>query len=411
MRILFVHQNFPAQFVHLAPELVRRGHDVRALTQDTNLRPSPIRRFTYHFDAPKPVLRTISSQFEDHAQRGAAVARFAATMQASGYTPDLVFGHVGWGESMFFKEVWPDARLLAYAELYWRSRGLYYEFDPAVYPRDLEHALVSATTTTAMLTTLAAADALVSPTHWQARSFPDAFRSRMSVIHDGIDTDIAKPSPSAEITIKERVLTFVNRTLEPHRGYHVFMRALPAVLAARPDAHVIIVGGTDGGYGPGPGHGRTWKQLMLDEVGGRLDLSRVHFVGKVPHAIFIALMQITRAHAYLTYPGVLSWSMLEAMACGAPVIGSRTPPVEEVITDGQNGRLVDFFDVQDWSHALVEALGKPQKNVDIKRAARQTILDRYDLRTKCLPEMVCLVESLSGASSLPQSLPQSVPAA
>lgn len=401
MRILFVHQNFPAQYVHVAPALAARGHDVCALTADTNQQPSPVARLTYHFEAHKPAARSIATTFEDHALRGATVARAAARMCAEGYVPDVIFGHVGWGESMFLKEVWPDARLLAYAELYWRSRGLYHDFDPAVYPRNIEQALSSAATTTALLTTLAAADKLVSPTRWQARSFPDVFQSRMSVIHDGIDTAKARPSAAAQISINERgltfrpgdeVLTFVNRTLEPHRGYHIFMRALPDVLKARPGAHVIIVGGTEGGYGPAPGHGRTWKQIFLDEVAGRVDLGRIHFVGKVPHALFLALMQVTRAHAYLTYPGVLSWSMLEAMSCGALVVGSRTPPVEEVITDGLNGRLVDFFDIASWSAALTEALAAPEKTTAMKRAARETIVDRYDLQTRCLPEMMRFVE-------------------
>jgi glycosyltransferase involved in cell wall biosynthesis len=402
MRILFVHQNFPAQFVHLAPELVRRGHEVLALTEDTNQRPLPVPHVAYRFDAPKFASRAPHNGFDSHALRGAAVARAAQELRNTrGWVPDVIFGHVGWGESMYLTEVWPEARLLAYAELYWRSRGLYYDFDPAIYARSLDQVLDAATTTAAMLVTLAAADKLVSPTHWQARSFPEVFHPRIHVIHDGIDTAVARPSASASVSLAEKgltlkagdeVLTFVNRTLEPHRGFHVFMRALPAVLRERPNAHVVIVGGTEGGYGAGPGKGRTWRQMMLEEVGRDLDLSRIYFVGKVPHNVFLDLMRVSRAHAYLTYPGVLSWSMLEAMSCGALVIGSRTPPVEEVIEDGVNGRLVDFFDVAGWSAALIMALAHPEPAMDLRRAARQTILDRYDLASRCLPEMVRFVE-------------------
>ncbi len=402
MRILFVHQNFPAQFVHLAPALVKRGHDVRVLTDERNNRPATLPRITYTFAQPKPVAGSLTAAMDQHVARGAAVARRAATVrEAEGYVPDVIFGHIGWGESMFIKEIWPEARLNAYAEFYWRSRGLYYDFDPACYPRSLDQVLSAATTTTAMLATLSVADKLVSPMQWQARSFPQVFHPRISVIHDGIETAVAKPSASASVRLAERdltlaagdeVLTFVNRTLEPHRGFHIFMRALPAVMKARPKAHVVIVGGTEGGYGGGPGKGRTWRQLLLDEVGASLDLSRLHFVGKVPHPMFLDLMRVSRAHAYLTYPGVLSWSMLEAMACGALVIGSRTQPVEEVITDGENGRLVDFFDVPAWSAAMIEALADPAAGAALRRRARQTIVEGYDLATRCLPQMIRFVE-------------------
>jgi glycosyltransferase involved in cell wall biosynthesis len=401
MRILFVHQNFPAQFVHLAPALAGRGHEVLALTHEANRQPSAVPRIAYRYEAPKPV-RGLTAAFDGLAQRGATVARAADELRRSkGYVPDVIFGHVGWGESMYLKEVWPQAKLLAYAEFYWRSHGLYYDFDPAIYPRSIEQALGAATTTTAMLATLAQADRMVSPMHWQARSFPAAFHPHISIIHDGIDTAKARPSADATITVAERkqtfragdeLLTFVSRTLEPHRGYHIFMRALPAVLRARPNAHVVIVGGTEGGYGPGPGKGRTWRQMLLDEVGGDLDLARVHFVGKVPHPVFLNLMRVSRAHAYLTYPGVLSWSMLEAMSCGGLIVASRTPPVEEVIADGVNGRLVEFFDVPGWSAALIEALAQPDRATSLRVAARRTVLDRYDLATLCLPAMVEFVE-------------------
>ncbi len=402
MRILFVHQNFPAQFVHLAPELVRRGHDVMALTAANNERPSPVARITYAFQARPPTSRTLASGFEALALRGAAVARAADALRLDqDYEPDVIFGHVGWGEGLYLKEIWPKARFLVYAELYWRARGLYYDFDPAVYPRALEQTLAAATTTAGMLVTMNAADQLVSPTAWQAASFPDAFQPRISVIHDGIDTAVACPSDAGQVSVSERALvfrpgdevaTFVNRTLEPHRGFHIFMRALPEVLRARPKAHVIIVGGNEGGYSPAPRGGGAWRQVLLDEVGTQLDMARVHFVGKVPHTTFIDLMRVSSVHAYLTYPGVLSWSMLEAMSCGAHVIGSRTPPVEEVITDGVNGRLVDFFDVAGWSQALIEALAHPEQAVGLRRAARQTVLDRYDLQSRCLPDMVRFVE-------------------
>jgi glycosyltransferase involved in cell wall biosynthesis len=222
----------------------------------------------------------------------------------------------------------------------------------------------------------------------------------IEVIHDGVDTDAVAPDPAATLTLPggrvlragDEVISFVNRNLEPYRGCHSFLRALPEVMAARPQAQVVIVGGDGVSYGAAPKTGASWKQVFLAELAGRLDLSRLHFTGRLPHPDLVALMQITRAHAYLTYPFVLSWSMLEAMSAGALVIGSRTAPVEEVITDGVNGQLVDFFDIAGWSAALTEALAHPGRFAAMRAAARDTVLARYDLRRQCLPRMVAFVE-------------------
>ena len=221
----------------------------------------------------------------------------------------------------------------------------------------------------------------------------------LSVIHDGVDTAVMAPDAAAELTLPngrvlragEEVLTFVNRNLEPYRGYHTFMRALPDVLAARPEAQVVIVGGDEVSYGARPATG-SWKQKFLSEVEGRLDLNRVHFLGKVPYANFRALMQISRVHAYLTYPFVLSWSMLEAMSAGALVVGSDTAPVREVIRDGKNGLLVDFFDIEGWSRVLTDTLADPEAYRPLREAGRRRIVNGYDLRSVCLPRMVAMVE-------------------
>ena len=208
------------------------------------------------------------------------------------------------------------------------------------------------------------------------------------MIFDGVDCDRLTPNPPARFTLPDgrilrpgdEVLTFVNRNLEPYRGYHIFMRALPEVLAARPDAQVVIVGGDASATGPTPKDGGSWKDVILDEVKDRLDLSRVHFVGKLPYDQLVDLFHVSRAHAYLTYPFVLSWSMVEAMAAGALVVGSSTAPVQEVIEDGVNGRLVDFFDVPAWSAALTDALARPEAYRPMRDAARAMVRQRYDLR-------------------------------
>jgi glycosyltransferase involved in cell wall biosynthesis len=334
------------------------------------------------------------------------VARAAAQLRRQhGYVPDVVLGHLGWGETLFLREVWPEARHVVYAELFYRPRGLDTDFDPEFSATALEHRLRIAARQAHLLQAMHVADAALAPTRWQAASFPVYLQDRITVIHDGIDTARVAPAETAAVELPggtrlasgTELVTFVNRNLEPYRGYHVFMRALPAVLAARPQAHVVIIGGDEVSYGPGPGPGRSWKQIFLDEVAGRLDLGRVHFVGKVPYPTFVDLMRISRVHGYLTYPFVLSWSMLEAMSAGALVVGSRTPPVTEVIEDGRNGHLVDFFDIAGWSDALIEALAEPRRFDHLRYAARQTIIKRYDLRSKCLPALIRFVEGDGGA--------------
>ena len=244
------------------------------------------------------------------------------------------------------------------------------------------------------------ADALLSPTKWQASTFPAGLQSKVSVIHDGVDTARIAPDPAAAyqvpggplLHVGDEVLTFVNRNLEPYRGYHILMRALPRVMAARPDLQVVMVGAHGPGYGPRPAGGKSWKDVILNEVKDRLDLKRLHFTGRIPYPDLLNLLRVGRAHAYLSYPFVLSWSMLEAMSLGCLVVGSRTPPVEEVIEDRVTGHLVDFFDVDAWAEKLTEVLSDPAAQAPHRAAARAHIIDRYDLKTICLPRLMGFVE-------------------
>lgn len=404
MKILFVHQNFPGQFLHLAPEMQRRGHECLALTDSANTRPSVIPVLKYRHNAPSvdAAACRLGRNYTQMSDRAVSVARACMQLRnEKGFMPDVIFGHSGWGETLFLKEVWPEAKLLVYAEFYYSGRGRDVGFDPEFEAPSFDGIMMAQGRTTHLGQAMLHADAGLSPTKWQASTYPAVLRDRIKVIFDGVNTDVMVPNPAATLTLPngktlragDEVLTFVNRNLEPYRGYHIFMRALPAVMAARPDAQVVLVGGDEVSYGRAAPDGKSWKQIFLDQVKDRLDLSRVHFLGKVPYPNFVSLMQIGRAHAYLTYPFVLSWSMLEAMSAGALVIGSRTAPVQELINDGVNGRMVDFFDVEGWSRMLIKALAHPDRFMDMRRAARETILNSYDLQTVCLPQMVAYVES------------------
>ena len=186
----------------------------------------------------------------------------------------------------------------------------------------------------------------------------------------------------------DEVITFVNRNLEPYRGYHVFMRALPRLLRERPQAHVLIVGDDGVSYGRRPPDGQSWKQVFIDEVRGKIpdaDWERVHFLGRLPYDRFLRLLQISRLHVYLSYPFVLSWWLLEAMSCGAAVVAADTDPVREVIRHDETGRLVEFFDGAALVEAVCALLGDADARDRLGRNARALMRARYDLNSICLP--------------------------
>lgn len=402
MKILFVHQNFPGQFKHLAPALVARGHEVVALTAEANTQNTPIRTYRYPMPdaAPDPRQSRLATTYTAMTDRAHRVGRAAAQLRDKlGFVPDVIFGHSGWGETLFLPEVFPDARLLVYAEFYYGTQGRDVGFDPEFSRSDPFSGFSVVARQAHLALSMVQADAALAPTEWQADTFPAELRGKITITHDGVDTDALVPNPLAQFALPngrtlragDEVLTYVTRNIEPYRGAHIFLRALPQILAARPGAQVVIIGGDGVSYGAAPPEG-TWKDRFLFEIAGAPGLDRVHFLGRVPYRDYVTLMQISRAHAYLTIPFVLSWSMLEAMSMGAHVIASRTAPVEEVVVDGVNGQLVDFFDVDAWSDALIAALATPAAFAARRAAARQTIVENYDLKRLCLPRLVRFVE-------------------
>jgi glycosyltransferase involved in cell wall biosynthesis len=403
VNILFVHQNFPGQFLHLAPALLARGHQVAALTDAGNQRTSTIPTYRYRSPGPRPDpgAARLATTFAEMTDRAIRVARAARQLRdRHGFVQDVIFGHGGWGETLFLREIWPEARLLVYAELYYAPRGLDVGFDPEFGEVTDDRAFAVTARQGHQALMMAQADAALSPTRFQAETFPSCFREKISVIHDGVDTDRLRPDPTARFTLPsgrviapgDEVLSFVNRNLEPYRGYHSFMRALPAVMQARPAMQVVIVGGDGVSYGTSPGPQGSWKARFLSEVRDQIDMTRVHFTDRIPYAQFVSLMQVTRVHCYLTVPFVLSWSMLEAMSAGACVVGSRTAPVTEVIADGRTGRLAKFPDPADLAAVLTDSLANPAKLLPIRNAAREHIRHHYDLRRVCLPKLVDWVE-------------------
>lgn len=409
MKILFIHQNFPGQFKHLVPALMAMGHDVSATIMSPKPVKSPLpglKMFGYY---PKrfstPNIHPWLVDMEAKTIRAEAIFHLMMQMKAHGYTPDLVIAHPGWGESLFVKTVWPQTKLAIYCEFFYRAEGQDMGFDPE-FPRssiDDECRLTFKNNNNYLHFDLA--DAGLSPTHWQKSTFPERFADKISVIHDGIDTNVLCPNPQASFVLDDgrrfsrddEVITFVNRNLEPYRGYHIFMRALPKILTERPNAQVIMVGGDDVSYGARPQESRSWKQIYLDELIPKLSaeqLARIHFVGKIDYPRFISLLQVSRLHVYLTYPFVLSWSLLEAMSMECPILASDTQPLHEAIIDNQTGVLVNFFDVDALASKTIELLNDPETRKRLGSAAREFAIKHYDLKTQCLPRQLQWVQSI-----------------
>ena len=392
MRFLFVHQNFPGQYRHLAAHLARSGHEVVAVGETANLRRTP--RLSgvkvYGYDAPPPIRNSFSAHVVRAIDRGQRVAAGAAKLRQAGFRPDVIGAHIGWGEALFLKDVFPEAKLVLYCEFFYRSRGADMGFDPE-FPSTAEKLLRLRVMNAPLLMALDTADQGMTPTRWQHQQFPAGQKPRIAVLHDGIDTDVVAPAGEHDSDL----ITYVARNLEPYRGFHSFMRAIPEIQRRRPQARIVIVGGDEVSYSPRLPPGQTYRQRLLAELGDRIDLSRVEFRGKIPYAEYLALLRRSAVHVYLTYPFVLSWSLLEAMSAGCLVVASRTAPVEEVMRDGENGLLVDFFSPAAIAERVDYALAHQQELAPLRIRARETVVERYDLRRVCLPAQLRLLETLN----------------
>lgn len=408
MNILFIHQNFPGQFKFLAPALAGRGHRVVAMTmqkieqqqwQGISLVPYAASR------GSTPGIHPWVGDFETKTIRGEACFRAALKLKQQGFNPDVIVAHHGWGESLFLKEIWPTAKLGIYCEFFYHASGSDVGFDPEFPVTDVAEPCRMRLKNLNNLLHFDIADAGLSPTHWQASTFPTPFRDRITVVHDGIDTDAVQPNSAVSLSLSDglslsrndEVVTFVNRNLEPYRGYHIFMRALPQLLRQRPQAHILIVGGDSVSYGAKPAGDSTWKTIFANEVRPQIsdaDWARVHFLGNLPYQQFIPLLQLSTVHVYLTYPFVLSWSLLEAMSAGCAIVASDTAPLREAIEHDKTGCLVDFFDAPQLAEQVSALLANADQRQRLGNAARHFAQANYDLKTQCLPKQISWVERL-----------------
>jgi glycosyltransferase involved in cell wall biosynthesis len=406
MDLLFLHQNFPGQYRHLAGALAGRGDRVHAIGGPTSraLEGVSLHRYDPRPATGVPACHPWAADLQTKCLRAEAVGALLEQLLRQGLRPDLVIGHPGWGELLGIKDQLPQVPVLHHVEFVYQLEGADTGFDPEFLRPGWQDATRLRLRRAPQLLAFHDLDWGVAPTHWQASTVPEPFRARVSVIHEGIDTDAIGPRSGAEIRLEkaglsfragDELVSFVARQLEPYRGFHRFLRMLPQLQRLRPQAHVVIVGGDGVSYGSPPPQGGTWRQVLLRELEGQIDLSRLHFVGQVPHAVLHDLFRVCACHVYLTVPFVLSWSLLEAMACGAVVIGSATAPVMEVIEDGVNGLLVEYFDAEALAAATAAVLADPARHRPLGEAARALVVHRYDLNRVCLPAQLELVAALA----------------
>jgi len=395
MHVVFVHRSGSGQFAHLIRRLVATGGEVTLITERPEPQSPGIRQIAYSVgDAATSHLTLAATDY--HVRTGEAVAAQLSRLRSE--RPDAVLGHVGWGGMLFARDAMPGVPLLGYCEYYYNATGGDLDFEPGATVSDAERQRVRMRNA-AQLVTLQALDFAYAPTRWQRQQYPAQLQQRIAVCHDGIDVEACRPDARAQFVLPDGrllrpgdpVVTFAARDLDPYRGYPQFMRAAAQIARERPQAIFVTVGGDGPGYGRPRPDGRLWREVMREQTG--LAEAMVH-IPWLDHADLVRLFQVSAAHVYLSVPFVLSWSMLEAMACGALVVGSATPPVQEVIRHGVNGLLAPFFDEQRLARTVIAALDRQDELAPLRAAARRTVLARFE-RDACVDRQLGFIGRLA----------------
>lgn len=414
MRLLLIHQNFPGQFRQLSRQLMERGHELIAVGRQSD-RPllEGLTHGLYSIREPDEAFEGSDRQLELAMRRGEQVRQASLRLQDQGWIPDAVLFHSSWGEGLYLRDVWPQQRLVAYPELYGTPWVMGYGVDERLQEPPPELCAAMRHRNLLALAAIADSDALVAPTRHQRNTFPLFLRERFEVIHEGIDVQTLAPNPNRYVVLGpdlalrrgDPVVSFCSRHLEPLRGLHTFLHALVTLQRRHPQVQVLIVGDHGRGYGPPSEHPQGHFGALLEELGDQLDLERIHVLGAISHEQLHAVFQVSAAHVYLTYPYALSWSLLEAMACGAPIVGSSGPPVNEVIRNGENGLLVGFNDADGLAQAVLRLLEDPALAARLGQEGRRTVERDYGLQA-CTDAY----EALLSGPSAPLASGESAPA-
>lgn len=405
MIFFFIHQNFPGQYANIVRHLAEQpAHDVYFITQSCNGEIPGAHKIVYQPDLVSAgACHSYTAVFDRAVRAGAAVADVCRRLRGRGVIPDIVVGHSGWGEMLFVKDIFPGVPVLSCFEFFYHPDGVDVGFDPEfARPNEYDAARLRLRNAVNHLS-FSASTWGHSATAWQRSLFPPNMQERISALHEGVDTDRVRPDPDAwlrlaatgrVLTRRDEVITYVARNLEPYRGFHIFMRAVAEVLRRRPRARVLIVGGDGFSYGNPPPYGGTYREMMLAELGSRLDRERVHFLGRVPYEVYLNVLQVSSVHVYLTYPFVLSWSFVEALSAGCLILGSATAPVLELLRDRENGLLFDFFSTQSLCDRIDEVFEQPDRMQAIREAARDIAVRSLDLKSQLLPRWLGLFDDL-----------------
>ena len=380
MRFLFVHQNFPGQFLHLLRHLVRiGGHELVFITEENGNNIPGVRRVTYRGPSMlREDTHRDAQEFEQAAQRAQLVAGVAGQLKGLGFMPDIIIGHHGWGEMLNLDDIWPNIPLLGYYEFYYSVYNSDVGFDPEFPTARDGYSRVRAKNTVNLLA-LNNPGHGQTPTAFQHGTYPAWAQPGITVLPEGVNLDTCAPDPEAagrpfvmdgfSIGPDEKLVTYVARDLEPYRGFHTIMRALPALLRVRPDVKVVLVGADGVSYGAQL-VGTTWREYLLSQVGPHMDTSRIHFPGRLAYNAYVSLLQRSDAHVYLTYPFVASWSLREALACGCALVASDTAPVHEFVQHGVNGLLTPCLDPARLTESVLRMLEDADLAARMRSGAR-----------------------------------------
>ncbi len=385
MDYLFLHTGFPNQWQSLAADLARDpGNRVVMATAAAHARVPGVETL------PLRPARDVSRRTHHYARglemavlNGQAVWRALAPLKGEGFRPAVIGAHAGWGTGLFAREQFPEARLLGYFEWFYDGHG---PTTAAVNdrPPSEDDRLFLRMKNAPIVQDMVNADAGLTPTRFQQQQFPALFRPRLSVIHDGIDTERFAPGdggalslPGHDLADAREILTYVGRGMEPMRGFPQLMRALSLLQPRRPGLHAVIIGGEPVVYGRHLPDGRTWREKMLAEL--PLDTARLHFTGPLDYPAYRRCVQAGDVHVYLSRPYVLSWSLLESMSMGALVVGSDTAPVREVLRHRENGLLAAMDDPVALAGCIEEALENRDRLAPLRQAARESIVSNYAL--------------------------------
>ncbi|MTE01142.1 glycosyltransferase [Paracoccus sp. YIM 132242] len=381
--ILIIHDHFPGQFGALALHLAANGWDVTFATRTMPVINPGYRvvSFTPH-RGPSSKTHPYAQPMDRAVLTGQAFARTGIALRNEGYRPHVIVCHSGWGAGLFAKDIFPEARLVSYAEWWYNSPGADIAFLAGSYPDVIDSGpdarMMERARNAHLALDLSSADACLCPTHFQAAQFPASIKRDLIVGHDGIDTSFFSPGPPEDPTLggrvpdDARVVTFATRGMEPHRGFPEFMKAVPSIIAADRRIHVVIAGQNKVVYGPRSIRVRDWKAEALSTL--NLDPARVVFTGALRVNEYRNLLRRSDAHVYLTVPFVLSWSMLEAMSAARRLVLSDTSPVREFAGTGQ--AILSAISPPSIADAVLEALDDVS---DRSQRARDLIKDRIPL--------------------------------